>query len=132
LWLIQGKSFTPFYVVDGQQRLTTAVILVKCILEKLPESGRIAFADKREHRQKFLVQEFEISKAYLLGYERDNPSYEYLKTQILNESKTDYEDAETTYTSNLAFAQEFFRDKLKQLQARFSRTAMERIAWTTQ
>ena len=32
-WLISDANCTPFYVVDGQQRLTTAVILIKCLLD---------------------------------------------------------------------------------------------------
>jgi uncharacterized protein DUF262 len=47
---------------------------------------------------------------------RDNPSYEYLKTQILNELSNQFEGTETTYTANLDAAQKFFRDKLKDLE----------------
>jgi uncharacterized protein with ParB-like and HNH nuclease domain len=33
-WIIEHKSFYPYYIVDGQQRLTTSIILIKSILER--------------------------------------------------------------------------------------------------
>jgi len=83
----------------------------------VPYGGRIAFGTKQEHWQKFLVQEWEVSKTYLLGYERDNPSYEYLKTRVLNDPSSEYQGTQTTYTANLDAAQAFFRGKLRELQS---------------
>ena len=50
--------------------------------------------------------------AYLFGYEKDNPSYEYLKTQILDQPSNQYQGTETTYTANLREARVFFEEKL--------------------
>ena len=33
LWIITSKNFKPYYVVDGQQRLTTIILLIVAILE---------------------------------------------------------------------------------------------------
>jgi len=33
-WIITSKRYQPYFVVDGQQRLTTSLILLQCILEK--------------------------------------------------------------------------------------------------
>ncbi|MBN9300512.1 DUF262 domain-containing protein, partial [Dysgonomonas mossii] len=32
-WIIKSRNFKPYYVVDGQQRLTTIVLLIIAILE---------------------------------------------------------------------------------------------------
>ncbi|RCW52064.1 DUF262 domain-containing protein [Paenibacillus prosopidis] len=115
-WIIQ-KGYKAYYVVDGQQRLTTAVILMQVILEKMADDETLLHDEKEEIRKKYICQYKSggILKAYLFGYEKDNPSYEYLKTRIFNEGSNTNHDVETLYTKKLQDAKEFFVRKIKNL-----------------
>ncbi len=114
-WL--RKSYTIDEIVDGQQRLTTLIILINEIVKYCEEHGITTLngCDKLEDiRAKFLFKESEIIRTYIFGYEVDNPSYEYFKIKILEDpNKAAVE--ETFYTLNLSNAKEFFRNKLKDL-----------------
>lgn len=118
LWIINSKSFTPYYVVDGQQRLTSIIILLQVITERLSDEDLLNFDTKEEIRRKyiFLSKDRDISRSYIFGYEKDNPSYEYLKTHIYQESSDSHStNEETIYTKNLKRAKEFFEKEVEKL-----------------
>lgn len=117
LWIIQAKRYVPLYVVDGQQRLTTAIILLQTILEHIDDRIQLNFTSSDEIRKKFICevkQTGALSKSYIFGYEKDNPSYEFLKRNIFLDHSDEHSTVEETiYTSNLDFAKKFFAEKLK-------------------
>jgi len=117
-WIIESKSYLPYYIVDGQQRLTTAIILVQSIIESVEEETRLNYNTLDEIRKKFVFDSKDrgISRSYMFGYEKDNPSYEFLKTKIfLETSDLSETPQETIYTHNLEFAKDFFRKRLENL-----------------
>ena len=118
LWLIES-GFKAYYLIDGQQRLTTSIILINEILNIYIDED-ILFKPKSIWIDKFLFQSYKNSyKSYIFGYEKDNPSDEFFKTKILNQesSFSDKVSDQTLYTSNLEFAKKFFQGKLSQLEA---------------
>jgi len=116
LWLIE-KGLKPYYVIDGQQRLTTCVILLDAILKKFKDDEGINFQRKSDWVYKFLYQEFKNYKSYLFGYEKDNPSDEFFKTKILEQESlsSDKVPEHTYYTRNLKYAKGFFEKKIDEL-----------------
>lgn len=118
IWVINSKNYAPYYVVDGQQRLTTAIILVQAIIEYVPQNQKLNFTPIEEIQKKFIFETKDegISRSYLFGYEKDNPSYEFLKTKIFKEkSDSSLPIQETIYTHNLEFAKKFFTDNLTEM-----------------
>ena len=123
-WLLQS-GFKAFHVVDGQQRLTTFMIMLNESIElvcSLPENeGKtedqiyLGLENIKDICAKYISRKRPpdgIITTYMFGYESDNPSAEYLKYRILGQP---YGGTikETYYTKNLKYAKTFFANELK-------------------
>ncbi|WP_312653006.1 DUF262 domain-containing protein [Aminipila sp.] len=117
LWLFD-KGFKAYHVIDGQQRLTTVIILLESIISKFSDNDLLNYDPVKKHKDKFLYQEAGNQyKSFVFGYEKDNPSDEFFKTEILGQKSSlgDKVPKETLYTANLQDAKEFFKQKIKKM-----------------
>lgn len=130
-WLINDQGYVPFYVVDGQQRLTTLVIFVHemiSIIRDLNENKSlndeeiyIGSLNLKQIKEEYIVKSFPpqfVINTYLFGYEVDNPSFKYLRHKIFGEVNGGSID-ETFYTLNLENARQFFKENLRGFYDKF-------------
>ena len=140
LWLINNWGYSAYHVVDGQQRLTTIIILINEIVnfyKNLPENQEKTYetifinsVPLNEIIKEYLCivkpdSEGQL-KTYKFGYEVDNPSYEYFKYRIL-EADVPGDIQETFYTLNLEKAKEFFAKALKDTYEKYGIEEIEKL-----
>ncbi|MDR0228704.1 MAG: DUF262 domain-containing protein [Flavobacteriaceae bacterium] len=113
--LITNKAYSGFNIVDGQQRLTTLLILL---------SELVLALDEGDIKTSLINQYFKVKdqgyNRYLFGYHVDVPSHNYLIREIFNDTEYDIEETETLYTHNLSFAKRFFGEHI----AKFSQVEL--------
>ena len=116
-WLIAGVGYRPWYVVDGQQRLTTSVILVQAILDSVGDRETLNYQRTDEITAQYILRCAPSGeKSYLFGYEKDNPSDEFLVTKIFGQYEYDTFGLQTLYTRNLENAKDYFNEQLSNLE----------------
>lgn len=70
LWLLK-KGLSAYYVIDGQQRLTTLIILLHEILCTFNDNEGINYGQKSEWIDRFLYRSYnQLYKSFVFGYER--------------------------------------------------------------
>lgn len=105
------ENSKAYYVVDGQQRLTTSIILLQVILNFV-KSEKFIDKELKFYKEKYIGVEKPEGKYYFFGYTFDNPSYEFLKTKIFGDESSKDTDERSIYTKNLETAYKFFIDKI--------------------
>ncbi|MGG43770.1 DUF262 domain-containing protein, partial [Campylobacter jejuni] len=83
---LEGRDGNLYYIVDGQQRITTSIILIWIILNNLKKKNIEWIDDNNKVNNAIEKYLYKIGrndyKTYKFGYNKDNPSNEYLKTKI--------------------------------------------------
>ncbi len=126
LWLVEN-GYKPCHIVDGQQRITTFVILLNEIVHfvrgldenngKTDKEITLGYETIEEIVSKYICRKRPphcMVTTYLFGYEVDNPSAEYLRYKVFEEPYSGTVN-ETYYTKNLKFAKDFFSKNIRTL-----------------
>ena len=119
-----AREKDTYYIVDGQQRLTTSIILIQVLLESVQGEKWFMGEEREGFCKKYIGGNTESGdKYYYFGYMRDNPSFECLKTHIFGDYSSGNNDTDSIYTRNLKEAKKFFKGKIE----KFTKADKEKI-----
>lgn len=104
-WLDEHKQYA---IVDGQQRITSIIILLSILIKKAQKQEVKLGKLQGIAEHKYLYVSESSLKAAVFGYEKDNPSEKYFRKFILEFDEVQDDSKESTYTENLKNAKIFF------------------------
>ncbi|MHA3080165.1 DUF262 domain-containing protein [Acinetobacter sp. ANC 5502] len=104
-WLPRKLQYS---IVDGQQRITSILILITVLVDYSKQLD-YEFGDREGDTEfHYLYISKGTRKAYIFGYDQDNPSDKYFRKHILNLDEIEGDSKESIYTENLLKARNFF------------------------
>lgn len=104
-WL---PNFKQYAIVDGQQRITSILILLSVIIEEAKKQNFVLGIREGDVEMQYLFINKGVN-AYIFGYEKDNPSDKFFRKHILCLNEVEDDSEESTYTENLLKAKLFFK-----------------------
>lgn len=112
-WLVASGEYKPYVVVDGQQRLTTVLLLIAAIVTDKTDDTILNYQTIDAIRQKYLFREnpSDGTRGSLLTYDDNDESAAMLRS-LLVEHRPIGGAQRTLYNRNLTKAFEFFRKKV--------------------
>ena len=105
-WL---STHDQYSIVDGQQRITTILILISVLIEKADKLGFEYGHIPGYIKSQFLKVHGPVD-AIIFGYDADNPSDKFFKRYILKDNSIMDDTKESIYTENLKKSKSFFYD----------------------
>lgn len=120
-WLIENKNYQPIYIVDGQQRLTSSILLIQAIIDVVEEKHscqQINYYSIESIKNTYLYEYKGNTNNFSVkfGYEKNNPCHGFLIEEIYNiKSLSGLEVLKTKYSENLMSAFKFFKNKISKL-----------------
>ncbi|WP_206736027.1 DUF262 domain-containing protein [Aequorivita sp. KMM 9714] len=105
-WLPNHKQYS---IVDGQQRITSILILLSVIIKRAKDSNIILGIREGDVEMQYLYINKSVN-AYIFGYDKDNPSDKFFRKHILALDEIEDDSEESIYTENLLKAKIFFED----------------------
>lgn len=113
---INNTDYEPYHLVDGQQRLTSLLILLSILIDEIIENEN--YDEEFRERVQFSKSSYIIinnengNTQHLFGYETDVPSHQFLLNQVFNDETIECTEPYTLYTNKLTDAKTFFLEKI--------------------
>ena len=113
--ITQQNNCKIYEVVDGQQRMTTLIILLNEILARIePKTLDDDTVPHDDYIKNYLYRTNGLQRyQYKFQYDKKDPSYDYFTTKILGIKNPTAQIQNTLYTRNLQNAKDEFAEKLK-------------------